>query len=87
VSTLPLKSQAAKEEHTVGEYPGGNASAMWKTGALKAVATARSSTAARTAGLREVTNKKHGYRLGLQEIRPIPTPVELIPTDISHASR
>ena len=53
-----MNSQAAKEEHTVGEYPGGNASAMWKTGALKAVATARSSTAARTAGLREVTNKK-----------------------------
>jgi hypothetical protein len=31
---------------------------MWKTGALKAVATARSSPAARTAGLREVTSKK-----------------------------
>jgi hypothetical protein len=29
MSTCPLKRQAAKEEHSAGEYPGGMTSAMW----------------------------------------------------------
>ena len=55
--TRPMQCQAAGRANA-GVDPGGTASAMWEIRCCKAGATARSSTAARTAGLREITGGK-----------------------------
>ena len=51
----PAQVSGSQEKHNAGAYPGGKASAMWEVRRLTVGASARSSIAARTAGLREVT--------------------------------